>query len=136
MSNEQAAKSLRPRLIWAACWGVWVFVIPVIALLAVRMVTDPAFRSAPVGAYRMPLPAGFVPLLMFVLSTIGLWRLRMWGVYVYGAAGLLGLLMMAFWPGSQPLFNASVPVNALAWALFSVAHATYTLRLWVAIPAR
>jgi len=133
MPSERPATVQRPRLIWAACWGIWGIVAPITVVMAVRMALDPGFREAPVGMYRMPLPAGFVPLLMFVASTVGLWRQHVWGVYAYGAAGLIGLLIMAFWPGSRPLFDASVPANGLVWALFAGAHTIYTIRLYAAL---
>ncbi len=134
MSDVPEREERRPRLIWAACWGVWLFVVPIILLSVARLVGVPGLSDTSADLYRMPLPAGLVPLLMFVASTIGLWGLRRWGVYLYGAAGLVGLGMMAFWPGASELFPASRETNALAWALLGAAHATYTFRLWAKVP--
>lgn len=137
MFEAQAANLMGERsgLVRFTCWATWVFAIPTILILVGKMSGLTGFWNADNVNILIPLPYGIAGLLLFLMSTIGLWQMQPWGVYLYGVAGLLSVILMLVQAVSGTVLPANLP-NALQWMLIGLAHLAYTLKLWRNVPGR
>jgi hypothetical protein len=131
MFETQVVTLLKERsgIIRFTCWATWVFVVPIIVILMAKMSGLPGFWNAPNVEIAIPLPFGIVALLLFLVSTIGLWQMQPWGVYLYGFAGLLSVILMNIHFNADMTASTHLP-NAFQWVLVGLVHVLYTLRLW------
>jgi hypothetical protein len=120
----------RSSLITFTCWAIWLIVIPIISISVAKMIGLPGFWNASGVNIELPLPVGLFGLLLFLLSTIGLWQMKSWGVLLYGFAGLLAAILMAAQPGGKSAPATVDLPNTLEWVLIGCVHLMYTITLW------
>lgn len=119
----------RPGLVIFTCWAIWLVVIPVTGLAVARGLGMRGFWDAPGVSWEMPHIA-ILPLSLFALSTIGLWRMQMWGLLAYSFAGLLLAAMMILQPRVPTVLGLKDISNLMEWLIVAVMHAVYSFRLW------
>ena len=119
----------RPGLLTFTCWAVWLVVIPMIAFSLLLLARPNMLDNMTNVNVLLPLPVSLLPLALVLVSTIGIWRSEVWGVLLYGAAGLLGAAIMLFQPDAGPL-PADAFGSALFWIGAAVVTIIYTWMLW------
>lgn len=126
--REESKK--RPGLVSFTCGAIWIFLIPALFIAIARMSGLPGFWDAPSVQLGIPLPAGLVPLILFVISAVGLWRMQPWGVWLYGLAGLFNVALMLIQPNAPAALGVADLPNSLEWSILGLVHLGYSWLLW------
>lgn len=119
----------RTRAIIFTCWAVWLIAIPIMVLAAARTLGVEGFWDAPWANWELPGLA-ILPLFLFTMSSIGLWRMRIWGLVVYGIAGLLLVSIMILQSEVPTIPGFESVSGVMGWSIIAALHVVYTSRLW------